>query len=409
MNTPKLTIIIPTRNRANYLFWSVKTCLDSRYPNLEILICDNQSNDETEKVIFDFADNRIRYFRTKDFLSMTANWEYALSMVDEGFVTILGDDDGFIEGKLELAMNLLIEHQVDAISWKQSYYRWPGNSMGMMKDIYYFPAGKGYELRNSKEYFNRVINFELIHGNLPWLYAGIVHIRNIREVQQKGNGKFFNSKIPDVYSSLALSQVVDHYLYSYEPFSVAGSSAKSNGALTLAKTKEGEEGRKLFESGKGQIEFNKKLIYFYSFYLLIWESYYQLIESGIKVQDQNFSERKACKKIINELCKINNYQDSLPKLKKIIDQNKITGVNIPNRFMAYLKHLYFRYKDVIYTLSHGILIDSRSADLTNIYLVVKQNVKVGNVFFNLFANLKLVILKNYQQIRNNDRTKIMEY
>ena len=51
---PKLSIIVPTYNRANYL----KECLDSiinqNYPNIEVIVTDDNSTDNTKEVVKEY-------------------------------------------------------------------------------------------------------------------------------------------------------------------------------------------------------------------------------------------------------------------------------------------------------------------------------------------------------------------
>ena len=48
---PKISIIIPTRNRASYLKRGLNKILESDYPNLEIIVMDGASSDDTVQVI----------------------------------------------------------------------------------------------------------------------------------------------------------------------------------------------------------------------------------------------------------------------------------------------------------------------------------------------------------------------
>ncbi len=60
MNSPKLTVIIPTRERADTLFHTLRTVLEQEYENLEIIVSDNASIDNTRQVVSQFTDVRLR-------------------------------------------------------------------------------------------------------------------------------------------------------------------------------------------------------------------------------------------------------------------------------------------------------------------------------------------------------------
>lgn len=92
-------------------------------------------------------------------------------------------------------------------------------------------------MRKSHIVLNKVIDQQMFPGDLPWLYGGFVSMDCIHEVKDKSNGVFFHSKIPDIYSAMVLSSIIDEYLFSYTPYSIAGHSAKSNGAAQIQKCK----------------------------------------------------------------------------------------------------------------------------------------------------------------------------
>ena len=65
MISPKVTIAIPTYNRAQLLKISMQSVLDQDYPDFRILVLDNASSDNTEEVVRSFSDTRITYHRNK--------------------------------------------------------------------------------------------------------------------------------------------------------------------------------------------------------------------------------------------------------------------------------------------------------------------------------------------------------
>jgi len=85
-NDIKFNVIIPTRERADVLVHCLRTVVAQDYENLEIIVSDNHSSDNTWEVVESFGDKRIRYINTGRRLSMSSNWEYALSSVSEGYV-----------------------------------------------------------------------------------------------------------------------------------------------------------------------------------------------------------------------------------------------------------------------------------------------------------------------------------
>ena len=68
-----ISIIIPSRDRAVYLKYSVQTALNIQDDNIEIIISDNASTDQTKEVIKGIDDTRLKYLSSFLFLLPMAN------------------------------------------------------------------------------------------------------------------------------------------------------------------------------------------------------------------------------------------------------------------------------------------------------------------------------------------------
>lgn len=91
----KVSIIIPTFNRAAYITKCIDSALAQDYPNVEVIVSDNASADNTEETVKKYSgDGRVRYFRNAENIGMTPNWRKALYERSTGdWAIILGDDD----------------------------------------------------------------------------------------------------------------------------------------------------------------------------------------------------------------------------------------------------------------------------------------------------------------------------
>ncbi len=112
---PKITVVVPTRDRYETLQYALKTCTSQNYDNLTILVSDNYSHDQTKDVVSAFPDPRLLYINTGKRLSMSDNWEFGLSQVNGGYVLFLGDDDGLLPGAIRDLANLIEVTQSEAI------------------------------------------------------------------------------------------------------------------------------------------------------------------------------------------------------------------------------------------------------------------------------------------------------
>jgi glycosyltransferase involved in cell wall biosynthesis len=61
---PLVTIAMPTYNRADgFLKQALQSAVSQTYANIEIIVSDNCSTDNTESVVKEMKDPRIRYFK----------------------------------------------------------------------------------------------------------------------------------------------------------------------------------------------------------------------------------------------------------------------------------------------------------------------------------------------------------
>jgi len=228
------TIIIPTRERPDTLVHAIASALAQSYTDFEVLVSDNASNDQTRKVVESFADPRLKYINTGHRVSMSKNWEFALDHVSSGWVTFLGDDDAILPGALDRVNQIIKKTGTSAISSVVSYYSWP-NLLGSSYGSLAINLGRGYEIRRSDVYLQKVLNGALHYFELPVLYqGGFVSYSLIAAAKEKSK-IFYLSMNPDIYSAIVFSLMTETYVYSYEPLAIAGHSIHSGGTAFLEK------------------------------------------------------------------------------------------------------------------------------------------------------------------------------
>ena len=152
----KFNVIIPTRERADTLHHCLKTVVAQDYDNLNIIVSDNVSQDNTEEVVKSFRDERINYLKTDKRVSMSHNWEFALAHVDEGYVTFIGDDDALLPGAIEKLASILEDYQFDAVTSPFCLYNWPGNGLTDLPTMM-IPLNEGIEIKDSQKMLKKVL------------------------------------------------------------------------------------------------------------------------------------------------------------------------------------------------------------------------------------------------------------
>ena len=227
--TQPITVVIPTRERADTLRHCLETVVAQDCDRLRILVSDNASSPATRDVVESFGDSRIGYVNTGQRLSMAHNYEFAIGHVDAGWIVMLGDDDGLVAGRLEPTVAVLEASGLQALSSETCFYNWP-KVVSAREPALTVPLGKVVETVRSKDAVTDILKMVRPRARLPQTYTGgIIHADVIRAARAK-DGSFFQSQIPDIYSSFAITACVDRYLYSRAPFAIAGRSAHSIGA-----------------------------------------------------------------------------------------------------------------------------------------------------------------------------------
>jgi len=126
MKSPLFSICIPTRNRAGIIQKALETCLQQTYQNLEIVVVDNASEDNTREVVSSYAhkDSRIRYFRNDRNLGVIRNILKAFESANGEYVQYLADDNELAENYVEEKIRCFSEHpEVGLVSSTVKKYR----------------------------------------------------------------------------------------------------------------------------------------------------------------------------------------------------------------------------------------------------------------------------------------------
>lgn len=228
MTAPKITVIIPTRERASVLNSALRTVTAQAYENLEIIVSDNCSGDGTDAVVRHSNDSRIRYLNTGKRLSMSHNWEFALEHAQDGWVTFMGDDDGLLPGAICRLADIIKQTQAPVIRTEYCTYDWPGMPEHPEGQLI-VPLTKGIEKRNSHQWLQRALEGKVRYSQLPMIYnGGFIHLSVLKKIKYK-MGTFFSSVNPDVYTAIAIARLINEFLFVREPLAISGTSRYSNG------------------------------------------------------------------------------------------------------------------------------------------------------------------------------------
>ena len=123
MTQPRLTIAIPTYNRAKQLDrqlnWAVNAIAD-RWDEIELLVSDNASPDETPQVCQKWqaqTNGRVRIFRQSKNIGITRNCLFCIQEARGDFVWTVSDDDVVLEGTLGWVLSKISNDADDQLAF----------------------------------------------------------------------------------------------------------------------------------------------------------------------------------------------------------------------------------------------------------------------------------------------------
>lgn len=240
---PLFTVIIPQKNRSEYLEYTLKSCMIQEYPNFEIIVSDDCSTDDSVELVKSLMerDSRIKLFAHNAHLGMRNNFEFALNQVKPGFVLALGGDDGLVFGCIERMYEILSSTGKDLLTWSPAGFTYPKEKGG--KNIVHFKRTKfkGVRIINSHKFLSKLSqSFFYQVDDCPMLYMkGVVSTDIINKVKSRSlDGNFYSCSTPDGYSGIVLAGEVENYVYTNEPLTIGGDSIKSQGRNYTSTEKE---------------------------------------------------------------------------------------------------------------------------------------------------------------------------
>ena len=117
----KVSIILPTYNRASMLNKAIDSTLNQTFKDFELIIVDNYSTDNTESVVKSYDDKRISYFKNQNNGLVSINRNYGIQKSCGEYIAFLDDDDLWLPEKLEKQVKLLDSNKKLGLVYSRSY------------------------------------------------------------------------------------------------------------------------------------------------------------------------------------------------------------------------------------------------------------------------------------------------
>ncbi len=230
---PILSIIMPTHNRSQYAISAINSILSFSENSIELVVTDTSEDSDLKDLVNLILDDRLKYRYINEPLSMTENYNFAMSMATGTYVCLIGDDDTITEDAIFVA-SWAKENGVEIVSpLVVANYAWPDFKHRFLGNAH---AGRLYikrsygtsKWRNSKiDLENALRRGALGTEGLPKVYHSIV-ARSLMEKIKEQSGAYFHGVSPDVSGAIGLAIVSEKYLEIDYPLTIPGASGKSN-------------------------------------------------------------------------------------------------------------------------------------------------------------------------------------
>lgn len=107
MTTPAVSVIVPTYNRAGVLSRAIESVLGGAFEDVELLVVDDGSTDDTESVVGEYDDQRVAYHRHDENEGANVARNHGIEAATGEYVAFLDSDDAYSERYLERMVETL--------------------------------------------------------------------------------------------------------------------------------------------------------------------------------------------------------------------------------------------------------------------------------------------------------------
>lgn len=270
MRNIKLSVVIPTKNRYEYLQILIKSLLESQSNEYEIIIHDNSDDNS---LFLDFLEEnkspKLKYFYVPEWISVVENCERGVMQATGEYVCMLGDDDGILLDESIEELKKYYAKNVDAIVTKPAFFSWPDNSHAAWNNLSGKLSFHGHHkndkkvniLEELKKQNNKGFGFGL--GILPRVYHGFVLNSRLKELRNDC-GTAFPGPSPDMANAIGLTKYIKNCIYTFTPLIISGHAKKSTGGQGGNKNHHGNiESQKHLPDSTAK-EWSNKIPFFWS-------------------------------------------------------------------------------------------------------------------------------------------------
>lgn len=234
-----LSIVVPTKDRYFYLKHLIELIKSFNSDDIELIIQDN-TYDNAE--IIEYLDNldypHLKYFHTKEPISVSENSTNAILNSTGEYVCFIGDDDGVTRHIVD-CVKWMKENDIEVLKSQFASYKWPsfvnGRFFKLSSTISLADYSGGYYEFDGIQALRRLIKegFSTL-SYMPKVYNGITKRTTLDKIL-KSTGSFFPGPSPDMANAVALCILSNKNVYIDFPIIIGGQSVNVGGGVRKIK------------------------------------------------------------------------------------------------------------------------------------------------------------------------------
>tara|TARA_Y100001978_G_scaffold36303_1_gene32255 strand:+ start:1329 stop:2261 length:933 start_codon:yes stop_codon:yes gene_type:complete len=147
LNKSKVSIIMNCHNGEKYLDEAIQSVLKQTYKNWEIIFWDNQSTDNSCKIIKSYKDQRIKYYYSEEYNKLGKARNLAIEKANGDLIAFLDCDDLWLPKKLELQLSVFNDPEVGIVISNSVFF----NDKGKEKLLYKKKPSEGFVFKELLE------------------------------------------------------------------------------------------------------------------------------------------------------------------------------------------------------------------------------------------------------------------
>ena len=168
-SSPLVSIIIPTYNHAKFIGKALNSVKNQTYKNWEAIVIDNNSTDETNKILNNITDTRIKHIKIDNKGVIAKSRNIGINVANGERIAFLDSDDFWTKDKLEICIKNInvnidfIYHGLESVNDNKKFIfkkkKFTGRKLNkpILNDLLVSSIFKGTPIGNSSVFVRKKI------------------------------------------------------------------------------------------------------------------------------------------------------------------------------------------------------------------------------------------------------------